>query len=182
MQRYPRFRQKNSLLGILFVAGLFLIALSTIFFDSTFISDLLLLAIAIGFGILITPFFKQFFNIYFLNPYNLGHIPIFLHAVYNSVSFGGTLVFLLLLSNEQWASPARKVVTTPVIAYGHDAKSKGSSCETPYVIIDYDGIEKKLPFGCGDSVEHSSAVRLELQKGLWGFEVIAAQALVSNHW
>ena len=177
IQRFPGFRLKNGFLGIFFVIGLVLIILSTILFDAIFIAGPSLVAIAIVIGIVMTPLFRRFFNIYFLNPYDLGHVPLFFHVLYHSVAFGGTLVFLLLLSNGQLGHPSSQIVTLPVISHGYKYSSAGSSCRKAYVVVHYGGMEKDLPCECGDPAETANAVRLELRKGFWGFDVIVSQAL-----
>jgi hypothetical protein len=179
MQRYPGFRVKNGFLGIFFVIGLVLIILSTILFETIFIAGPWLVAIAIVIGIVMTPLFRRFFNIYFYNPYDLGHVPLFFHVLYHSVAFGGTLIFLLLLTNKQLAHPASQIVTLPVISNGYSYSSPGSSCRNAYVVVRYDGMEKDLPCECGAPVETAHAVRLDIRKGFWGFDVITAQALVN---
>jgi hypothetical protein len=179
IQRYPGFRIKNGFLGLLFLLGLVLITASTYLFDAIFISSGWLLVIAILIGIVMTPLVRRFFNIYFYNPYDPGHIPLFIHALYHTVAIGGTLVFGFLLSNEHLGHSAGQVVTTPVLSYGHRHHSADASCGKPYVVVHYDGLEKNLPFDCDDPVEKAHAVRLDIRKGFWGFDVITAQALVN---
>ncbi len=92
MQRYPGFRVKNGFLGLLFLLGLVLITASTYLFDAIFISSGWLLVTAILIGIVMTPLVRRFFNIYFYNPYDPGHIPLFIHVLYHTVAIGGTLI------------------------------------------------------------------------------------------
>lgn len=176
---YSHYNFKSNLLGMLFFVGLVLIIWEIEIYRVTFISPKILTLVWVLTGLLITPVFKNIFNIYCFNPYTPGRTPIFFHVLFNTVSFGGILIFLFMFINKTFSSPTKTVVTLPIVSYGHFAKT-GKNCGQPYANVMYKGEEKELVFYCGTDIEKYKSVNIEITQGLFGFEVIINKTLIDG--
>ncbi len=179
--RYPYYNLKSNLVGGLFLVGIILTIWEINIFRLTFISVYIPLSIWIISGIAIKPLFKKILDIYCFNPISPGHIPAWLHYFYNIVSFGGIIIFLFVWINYQYPNPNKMVVTTPILSYGHLAKSK-NSCGEPYINIQYKEKKKQLIFPCGTEVEKYGQVYIETKKGFWGYDIITNKTLIEGQW
>jgi len=179
--KYPYYVFKSNLLGGLFLAGLFLTIWEIYIYRVTFISLYVPLSIWVLTGLIITPIFKRTFNIYCFNPYTPGQTPMFFHYFYNIVSFGGLSVFLFMWTNQTFADQSKKIIITNINSYGHLPKSR-RSCGEPYVTINYKNSVKELIFPCGTQVDRYSDVYIEVEKGLFGFDIITNKTLIEGQW
>jgi len=84
-------------------------------------------------------------------------------------------------TNQKFCDKTKNVVTVPIVSYGHLATSR-RSCGAPYANVIYENTEKELVFSCGTEIEKFSSVYIEVQKGLWGFNVITNKTLVKGQW
>jgi len=174
--KYPNYNFKSNLLGALFFVGSALTIWEIYIYEVTFISVYIPLNIWLLTGVIITPLFKKTFNIYCFNPYTPGNTHLLFHYFFNIVSFGGIVVFLFMLTNQAFRGQSESQLYVPIISYGQLATSS-NSCGNPYVHIIYKEEEKELIFPCGTPVEKSRRVRINVSKGLWGFDVIKDQTL-----
>jgi hypothetical protein len=179
--KYPYYNLKSNLLGLLFLVGLILTIWEIYIYRVTFISVYVPLCIWILTGLLMTPIFRKTFNIYCFNPYTPERTPMFFHYFYNIVSFGGVLMFLFLWANQTFNDKSKRVITVPIVSYGHLAQSR-RGCGAPYAHIIYKEKEKELIFPCGTEVEKYSSVYVETAKGLFGFDVITNKTLIQGDW
>lgn len=179
--KYPYYNLKRNLLGGLFLCGLILTLCEIYIYRVTFISVYIPLSIWVLTGLLITPIFKKTFNIYCFNHYTPGQTPMFFHYFNNIVAFGGLLVFLFMWTNQTFTDHSKRVITTSINSYGHLAKSR-RSCGEPYVRISYKNSEKELIFPCETAVEKYSNVYIEIEKGLFGFDIITNKTLLEGQW
>ena len=146
-----------------------------------FISVYILSSIWVLSGISINHLYKKTLNIYLFNPSSPGHIPTWLHYIYNIVSFGGIIIFLFMWTNYHYPNQGKIIITTPILSYDHLAKSK-NSCGEPYVNIQYKNMNKQLIFPCGTEVEKYGQVYIETKKGFWGFDIITNKTLIEGQW
>ena len=179
--KYPYYNFKSNLLGALFFGGLVLTILEIYIYRVTFIFLYIPLSIWVLTGLLMTPIFKNIFNIYCFNPYSPERTPMFFHYLYNIVSFGGILVFLFMWTNQTFNDKSKTVITLPIISYGHFAKSR-RSCGEPYVHVVYKYKEKELVFPCDTEIEKYNSVYIEITKGLFGFDIINDKTLIEGQW
>ena len=179
--KYPYYNLKSNLLGALFLGGLILTILEIYIYRITFISFYIPLSIWVLTGLLMTPIFKKIFNIYCFNPYTPERTSMFFHYLYNIVSFGGIMVFLFMWVNQTFSDKSKNVKTLPIVSYGHLAKSR-RSCGEPYVRIMYKNSEKELIFPCGTENEKYRSVYIEVEKGLFGFDIITNKTLIEGQW
>lgn len=101
-----------------------------------------------------------------------------------SVVIGAGLAFFgYMLLNKTFADKQIVVETFDIKQSGNfprSGKRWSRRCRQPYVIIDFNGIEKKLKFYC--KYEHTignyKKVRLAYQEGLFGFPIICEQTLL----
>jgi hypothetical protein len=176
---YPHYNFKSNLLGVLFFAGAALTVWEIEIYRVTFISAKILTLVWVLTGLLITPLFKNIFNIYCFNPYTPGRTPIFFYILFNTVSFGGILIFLFMFINQTFGSQTKTIITLPIVSYGHFAKT-GKNCGQPYANVMYKGEEKELVFYCGTEIKKYKSVYVEITKGLFGFEVITNKTLIEG--
>jgi hypothetical protein len=175
-KKYPRYTLISNFLGLLFFISLCLIIWEISIFRRTIIPVYIPLAIWTVTGITLTPFFKRMVNIYILNPYSPGYLPIFWHLFYNIVTWGGLSVFIFMWTNEHFTNNTLQDITTSINAYRHLATDR-RGCGEPYVDISYKEQNKELFFPCGTPVEKYRLVHIGIEKGLFGFDVIKNQTL-----
>ncbi|HEY1872270.1 MAG TPA: hypothetical protein VGG71_14505 [Chitinophagaceae bacterium] len=178
---HPHYSIKSNVFGSLFLVGLGLIFWEIYIYRITFISVYIPIFIWLIPGIIITPFLKKIFNIYCFNPYTPGNTHMFFHYLFNIVSFGGSLMFLFMWTNQTFTDKSKNVLTVPIESYGYLAKSK-NGCGEPYADIRYKDHNKELIFPCGTAIEKYHRVYIEVTKGLFGFEVITNQTLIEGQW
>jgi len=179
--KYPHYNFKSNLLGGFFLLGIILTIWEIYIYRVTFISVYIPITIWILSGILMMPLLKRTINIYCFNPYTPGQIPMFFHYLYNIVSFGGILIFLLMWINQTFNDKSKTIVTVPIVSYGHFVNSR-RNCGEPYVHVIYKEIEKELVFPCGTEIDKYSGVYIEITKGLLGFEIIMNKTLIKEQW
>jgi hypothetical protein len=180
-QQYPHYTFKANSFASLFLVGILAIISEIGLFRETFIDPLVPFALAVLTGLALTPFLRKTVNIYLYNPYNLGKVPLPFHLLFNIVSFGGILALIFMWTNMHFAFQEKQILTLPIFSKGHLARSK-SGCADPYVAIQYKNAEKELIFPCETPIEKYDRVYIEIQKGLFHYDVITRQTLIQGQW
>lgn len=69
-------------------------------------------------------------------------------------------------------------VQLDIIKTGNRSKGRGS-CKTPYAVVEFQGINKEIPFHCGyeKSISKYKSLTLTVSKGLWGYTVYTDKLL-----
>lgn len=69
-------------------------------------------------------------------------------------------------------------VRLDILAWGNRSKRKGG-CKTPYVVVEFDNMNKEIKFDCDyeASISQYNSVTLTIAKGLWGLTVYTNQVL-----
>jgi hypothetical protein len=179
--KYPYYNLKSNFLGGLFLVGLLLTIWEIYIYRVTFISVYFPLSIWVLTGLIMTPIFRRTFNVYCFNPYTPGQTPMFFHYFFNIVSFGGILVFLLMWANQNFTNHSKRTITASIISRGHLANSR-YGCGESYVTIDYMETEKDLIFPYWTKVESYSTVYVEVENGLFGFDIMTNKTLIEGQW
>jgi hypothetical protein len=166
----------DNIIAALFILGLILLVGEILIYRKTIIGLKIPLLIFLVPGFILTPIFYKKLN-EIDNGIDNYHciIKCFLHYVLHSCMTGGILVFLFMATNFYFAD---KNITTrrfEIIRIDSLPGSKGHRSERkPYVVINYDGMEKELIFTYSETeqVKIAKFVTLEVKKGLLGFDVL----------
>lgn len=91
---------------------------------------------------------------------------------------GGIFYFAFLFLNQKYASNDSIIKEFQIIKKGTLSRGK-STCSQPYVVIDFNGLEKELLFTCdfSDAVKHSKGVIVNYSKGFFGLALIKSKQL-----
>jgi hypothetical protein len=178
---YPHYVFKANPFASLFLVGGLAIIWEIDIFRKTFIDPTIPFVLAVFTGVALTPLLRKTVNIYLYNPYNIGKVPLPFHLVFNIVSFGGMLALILMWTNLHWAYKEKQILTLPIQTKGHLARSK-NGCAQPYADIQYKSAEKELIFPCETPIEKYDRVYVEIQRGLFNYDVITRQTLIQGEW
>lgn len=93
---------------------------------------------------------------------------------------GGTSYFVFLYINSIYSNAEISKQDFSIVKTGTLAKGKSSSCGSPFVVVDFNGVEKELIFFCEYEkiIKSFSKVRLEYSEGFFGFEIIKSKTLL----
>lgn len=180
-KEYPKLKSYSNILGALFLISLFLTIGETYVYSITIIALKIPLCIWFGTGIIVTPFLKKFLDIYIINPYNPGKLPIFFHILYNVVTWGGFSLSIFMFSNYFFRDGIIRSYECGIISYGHNSSDR-YGCGESWATINYKGEIKELDFACGTPVEKYKTVDLQVSQGFFGFDVIENQVLKEDQW
>ena len=178
---YPHYVLKANSFASLFLVGGLAIIWEIDIFRKSFINPIVPFLLAIFTGVALTPLLRKTVNIYLYNPYNIGKVPLPFHLVFNTVSFGGMLALLFMWTNLHFADKEKQILTLSIQSRGRLDRSK-NGCAQPYAVIQYKNAEKELIFPCETPIEKYDRVYVEIQRGLFGYDVIARQTLVQGQW
>lgn len=176
---HPHYILFNSILGALFVCGIMLTVIEIDIYRLTFIHVEILIAIWIISGVIVTPIFRNFFNIYFNQ--SPREIPIVFHVLYNIPTFGGIVIFLFMWTNYHYAKDDVKTITRPIQSSGWYANTR-RGCGSAYAYIQYQDLKKELIFPCRTEIKKYDVIYIETAKGFWGFDIILSRSLLKNQW
>lgn len=98
-----------------------------------------------------------------------------LHYVLHTCMTGGFILFSFMATNFYFADNQINKRTFVINTKGSLSGSKRHRSERkPYVLINYDGIEKQLIFSYSDTDKINSAkkVHLNIKKGFLGFDIL----------
>lgn len=92
---------------------------------------------------------------------------------------GITGIYVLLYTNQYFKESASIYKSYYIQERGTFSKTR-QSCGAPYVIINIQGIEKRIRFSCDDKVnfDQYKQVELQLSKGYWGIDIINGKKLL----
>lgn len=92
----------------------------------------------------------------------------------------GPFYFGLLYLNQAFAEKETLTEDFAIIRTGSLARGKYGSCRSPYVIVNFYGMEKQLVFYCEyeKTIKNFSKVTVTYSRGLFGFDVIASKRLI----
>jgi hypothetical protein len=178
---YPHYVLKANSFASLFLVGGLAIIWEIDIFRKSIINPIVPFLLAIFTGVALTPLLRKTVNIYLYNPYNIGKVPLPFHLVFNTVSFGGMLALLFMWTNLHFADKEKQILTLSIQSRGRLDRSK-NGCAQPYAVIQYKNAEKELIFPCETPIEKYDRVYVEIQRGLFGYDVIARQTLVQGQW
>jgi hypothetical protein len=156
----------NTLLTILFIGTLYLTVFEIHIYRKTLIHWAIPTCIWFGTGLVLTPLTSNFLAKHYSTS------GFFLQLVFNVVTWGGLLIYVLMATNYYFPQDKEKTITTKIISTGHLAKGRGGGCAEPYCEIVVNGKEKQLVFSCGVEIENYNYVDLTINKGLLGFDII----------
>jgi hypothetical protein len=97
-------------------------------------------------------------------------------AIVNSLTWGGTAVFLFIALNNYMSASDTRLINTSVLKSGYSSGVR-RKCKQPYAEIKVLNIEKRLEFPCGFEIENYRSVTLTVRRGLFGFDAIVKQSL-----
>lgn len=86
--------------------------------------------------------------------------------------------FGFLYLNQKFEQTEIHTQTFTITKKGTLAKGK-NGCNQPYIVINFDGLDKEIPFYCQmyDQVQKSSTVKISYTMGLFGYNVIKEKSL-----
>ena len=163
----------NTLLTILFFAGVILLVAQIKIYHNTFINYIIPTTVWLITGLIATPLLA---NTLTLN-YNTNSTV--LQLVYNMCTWGSIAVYAFMASNFYFGQGSTVTFKTAITKTGELAKG-AFSCGEPYVAVVYNGIEKDVTFDCGIPVANYKDLELSVKKGLWGFDVIKGGSLINE--
>lgn len=174
--KYPHYKLINGIIATLFVSSSLLLIWEIQVYQSTIIDLYIPLFIWLLPGIAVTPLLYKTLNIYVLNPYNPGHLPMWAHLFINIVAVGGITVTAFMTINFYLPKPPMYNLTLRIESTGTLAKGR-HGCGNPYVNVIYKGNEKELVFPCDTDVASYHYVNLQMEEGFFGFEIILDKSL-----
>ncbi|MCT4602166.1 MAG: hypothetical protein N4A59_04545 [Marinifilum sp.] len=159
----------NLVVGLGFL-GLVLLFLEILIYRKTIIELKIPLMIWLTPGIILTPIFYNK-----LNDIDGMKAHWILHYILHSCMTGAFVLFSFMSINYFFASSSIETKKFKVLETGSLSGGKGSrNKRKPYVVINYEGMEKDLifPHSEMENVMNSKAVMLDVRKGLFGFDVL----------
>jgi hypothetical protein len=168
VRRSPR---QTPIFGIITLTSMLLTLWEMTIYQKTFISFGLAIAIWILPGIVTTPLLSKF--IFTVSP--AASLPT--QFTYNTVTWGGLVLFLFMWSNKTFADAKEQKVTASIVSQGH-MTDRNSACKRSYAIVNYKEVEKRLIYGCSTNTQLYSNVELTVARGLFGFDVLIRSKLV----
>lgn len=174
--KYSHYKLINGIIATLIVTSALLLTWEIQIYRSTIINVYIPLAVWILTGIITTPFLYKILNIYILNPYNPGRLPMWAHLFVNILVAGSITVTTLMSINYYFPKPPIYNLTLPIESTGNLAKGR-HGCDNPYVHVIYKEQEKEIVFPCGTDVKSYHYVSLQMEEGFFGFEIILDKSL-----
>ena len=113
-----------------------------------------------------------------INYYVNAEYGLFLQAFHGTILLGGTFMFLFMALN--YYLPLGKTIQYDLKVIKTGTMSSRRGCGSPYAIVDYHGFHKQLVFPCNTYLEGTNTIRVELQKGLFGFLIVKDSKLIRS--
>ena len=102
-------------------------------------------------------------------------------TIASGLLIGGSIsTFIILVPNYFLKSNTDlTVVDVDIIKSGNMSQRK-SKCRTPFALVLVDNVEKELTFSCihESTIKGYKKVRLNMQRGFWGFQIINDKQLI----
>jgi len=97
-----------------------------------------------------------------------------------SLMFSSTFFALTLLSNHYFSNPQQTIKTIKIINVTRTHNRKSSKDYT-YIIVEHDGLEKKINYGKKNPSEmNGKALQITTENGLFGFEIMKKRKFVED--
>jgi hypothetical protein len=163
-------KKLDRLVGFLFLLGLVLLVWEIFIYRRTIIELKIPLLIWLTPGVFLTPLLYKKMN--FIDGMKAHWT---LHYILHTCMTGGVILFAFMASNFYFASNEIENKKFEIIGFGSLPGSKGHRSERkPYVMINYQGMEKQLIFSYldTDKVNSSTKVNVAAKRGLWGFDIL----------
>jgi hypothetical protein len=158
-------KNKVSLIfGIMPIGSFILIVWSWELFYKTFVPGFVPPGIGILTGIITTVLLRKLIKQY----YPTHGLPT--QFIYNTLTWGGYIVFLFFWVNARFTDKAERRVTEKIVSSGYFRGWKGSGPQ-PYIIVNHDEKEKRIVF-YDDRAVYFKQADLTIVKGFFGYEVI----------
>jgi len=159
----------NIFLTILFFLAICLTLWEIQIYRKTVIKFEIPLLIWLSTGLFITPFMSKTLDNYQFTT------NILLHLFYNTLTFGGILLFIFMGSNYYFPGEETKTIEAKILKTGTLGRGRrGSNCNEQYGQVVINKIEKQLIFPCGIEIQNFEFIEIKLKKGKWGFDRISA--------
>ncbi len=160
----------DKIIGFLFILGLSLLVWEIFIYRKTIIDLKIPLLIWLLPGIIMTPLLYDKMN-------NIDGMKAHwtLHYLLHTGMTGAFILFLFMATNFYLADSSLVKKQFEIIEKGSLPGSKGHRNERkPYVVINYEGLEKELIFSYSqiEKVNDSRYANLYVKKGLWGFDIL----------
>jgi hypothetical protein len=163
-------KKLDNLIGFLFILGLILLIWEIFIYRRTIIELKIPLLLWLTPGVFMTPLLYKRMN--YIDGMKAHWT---LHYILHTCMTGAFILFAFMASNLYFADNQIKNKTFDIIRKGSLPGSKGHRSERkPYVMINYEGMEKQLIFSFPETERINSAkkVNLAVKKGLWGFDIL----------
>lgn len=164
------FQSANLLLASIFIGSIFLIVWEIKIYQKTFVPLKIPFLIWLLTGLILTPILRKTLAVY-LETNNM-----ILQLVYSIMTCGGLLVSAFMLPNYYMANKETSVINKRIISTGSLGSSKGG-CRQPFIVINYDGLEKQLVYYCSTKVDQYQSVDLTISQGFFGFDIVRSSEL-----
>jgi hypothetical protein len=163
-------KKLDNLIGFLFILGLILLIWEIFIYRRTIIELKIPLLLWLTPGVFMTPLLYKRMN--YIDGMKAHWT---LHYILHTCMTGAFILFAFMASNLYFADNQIKNKTFDIISTGSLPGSKGHRSERkPYVMINYEGMEKQLIFSFPETERINSAkkVNLTVKRGLWGFDIL----------
>jgi hypothetical protein len=163
-------KKLDNLVKILFVMGLISLVFEIILYRKTIIELKIPLIIWLTPGILLTPLLYNRMN-------NIDGMKAHwtMHYVLHTCMTGAFILYAFMATNYYLANDSIETKSFKVIGTGSLPGPKYHRSERePYVLINYEGMEKQLVFSYPETAKINSAqtATLRIKKGLWGYDIL----------
>jgi hypothetical protein len=163
-------KKLDFLLKTLFFVGLILLVWQIFIYRRTIIDLNIPLFICFTPGLILTPLFFKKLN--YIDG-TRGHWT--LHYLFHTITVGGIILFCFMSSNFYLANNVSVQSKFKIIDRGSlPGRKRHRDERSPYVIINYNGMNKQLIFSYEkmDEVMAAKYLLLKVKKGLWGFDIL----------
>ncbi len=163
-------KKLDNLVVILFFLGLILLIWEIFIYRRTIIELKIPLLLWLTPGVFMTPLLYKRMN--YIDGMKAHWT---LHYILHTCMTGAFILFTFMASNLYFADNQIENKTFDIIRKGSLPGSKGHrSKRKPYVMINYEGMEKQLIFqySVTETINSAKKVNLTVKRGLWGFDIL----------
>jgi hypothetical protein len=163
-------KKLDNLVVVLFLLGLILLIWEIFIYRKTIIELKIPLLLWLTPGVFLTPLLYKRMN--YIDGMKAHWT---LHYILHTCMTGAFILFAFMASNLYFADNKIENKTFDIIRTGSLPGSKGHRSERkPYVMINYEGMEKQLIFSYPetDKINSAKKVNLTVKRGLWGFDIL----------
>ena len=163
-------KKLDNLVKVLFILGLISLVFEIILYRKTIIELKIPLIIWLTPGIILTPLLYNR-----MNDIDGMKAHWTMHYILHTCMTGAFILYAFMATNYYLATDYAETKTFKVIEKGSLPGSKNNRSERqPYVMINYEGMEKQLIFSYPETTKINSAktATLRVKKGLWGYDIL----------